>query len=555
MTSSPAISLAFLSTRQERSNFEPRRATGYRRGTTSTLWLNTSGRSAITLASGISSPRKSGVRTSTLQFGAWRRIWRITPTNARRAEVREVVAVDARDHRVPEAHLRDRSRHPGRLERVVPRRLARLDVAEAAAPGAGVAEDHERGGAALPALADVRARRLLADRVEVLGLDQVLQLAVPRAARRRHLEPRRLAGAERLHVRPEDLEDVRVATGVGARPRRHTTKARGSRCAGLATPRRTHVTIFRARSLHVRGPGRETTTERRFSTRPWWSLRPAATARRVRPGSAPRLGLTARAVQQRAAAGRLHRIHHASTRWCPGSCSSARASGWRPCSPAARARSSPTAPRRRCTSSGDLAATKIDVTVPGRSAAQARRHRGPPFDHAHRQGRHGRQQHPVHHRRPHPPRPRRGRHRCASSSAPSTRPRSPRCSISRPSRTSSPATPPAQAPKPSATSSTTHYIGRTPTGSENEEALLAITRAARHPRPGVQRRSSSSTTAARRSARTSSGVSSASSSRPTAASGTRAASGSSPTAARPAADRRRVDDHPHHLEADDPTAA
>ncbi len=80
--SSPPISLALRSTRQERSNLEPRRATVYRRGTTSTLWLNTSGRSAITLASGISSPRKSGVSTSTLQRGAWRRICRITPTNA-----------------------------------------------------------------------------------------------------------------------------------------------------------------------------------------------------------------------------------------------------------------------------------------------------------------------------------------------------------------------------------------------------------------------------------------------------------------------------------------
>ena len=100
------------------------------------------------------------------------------------------------------------ARHPGRLERVVPRRLARLDVAEAAAAGARVAEDHERRRAALPALADVRARRLLADRVEVLGLDQPLELAVLRAAGRRHLEPRRLARAERLHVGPEDVEHV-----------------------------------------------------------------------------------------------------------------------------------------------------------------------------------------------------------------------------------------------------------------------------------------------------------------------------------------------------------
>ena len=61
---------------------EPRRATGYSRGATSTLWLKTSGRSAITFASGISWPWKSGVSSSILQPGAWRRIWRTTPTNA-----------------------------------------------------------------------------------------------------------------------------------------------------------------------------------------------------------------------------------------------------------------------------------------------------------------------------------------------------------------------------------------------------------------------------------------------------------------------------------------
>jgi hypothetical protein len=82
VTWSPPISLAFRRTRVERSKVEPRRATLYSRGTTSTLWLNTSGRSAITLASGISSPRKSGVSTSILQRGACLRICRMTPTKA-----------------------------------------------------------------------------------------------------------------------------------------------------------------------------------------------------------------------------------------------------------------------------------------------------------------------------------------------------------------------------------------------------------------------------------------------------------------------------------------
>src|SRR4051794_12999214 len=74
-----------------------------------------------------------------------------------RAVVGEVVAVDARDDRVAKAHQRHRASDARGLERVVPGRLAGLDVAEAAAARAGVAEDHERRGPPLPALADVRA--------------------------------------------------------------------------------------------------------------------------------------------------------------------------------------------------------------------------------------------------------------------------------------------------------------------------------------------------------------------------------------------------------------
>ena len=224
------------STRQERANSEPRRAIGYSRGTTSTLWLNTSGRSAMTFASGISWPWKSGVSTSIWQSGAWRRTWRITPTNARGALVGQVVAVDRGDDRVAQAHARDRARHARRLERVVPGRLAGLDVAEAAAARAGVAEDHERRRAALPALADVRAGRLLADRVQVLRADQLGQLAVALAARRRHLEPRRLALAQRAHVgaehasaRPCRRGSRASACGAHAAHREHAAAGAGER--------------------------------------------------------------------------------------------------------------------------------------------------------------------------------------------------------------------------------------------------------------------------------------------------------------------------------------
>src|ERR671924_2141593 len=93
-------------------------------------------------------------------------------------------------------------------------RLAGLDVAEPAPARAGVAEHHERGRSALPALADVGAGRLLADRVEPLALDHVPQLAVDRPARRGALEPGQLALAERAHLAHE-LEDL-CAAGVRA---------------------------------------------------------------------------------------------------------------------------------------------------------------------------------------------------------------------------------------------------------------------------------------------------------------------------------------------------
>src|SRR5262249_39692658 len=125
--------------------------------------------------------------------------------------VGQVVAIHARDDRVAQAHAGDAARHARRLERVVPRRLARLDVAEAAAARAGVAEDHERRGATLPALARVRAGPLPADRVQSLGLDPRAQLAVARASGGGDLEPARLALAQRPDLAAEHLQHVHAA--------------------------------------------------------------------------------------------------------------------------------------------------------------------------------------------------------------------------------------------------------------------------------------------------------------------------------------------------------
>ena len=89
-----------------------------------------------------------------------------------RAAVGQVVARDAGDHDVLEAQRADRLGDPARLVVVEPGGPAGLDRAEPARPGAGVAEDHDRGRALVPALPDVRAAGLLADRVERQAAEQ-----------------------------------------------------------------------------------------------------------------------------------------------------------------------------------------------------------------------------------------------------------------------------------------------------------------------------------------------------------------------------------------------
>ena len=107
------------------------------------------------------------------------------------AAVGEVVAVDGRDDDVGEPHLRGGLGEPERLERIGrPVGLAGVHVAVPARPRAGVPEDLEGRRPAAPALADVRAARLLADRVQAPLAHEALDLEVARArARRAHLHP------------------------------------------------------------------------------------------------------------------------------------------------------------------------------------------------------------------------------------------------------------------------------------------------------------------------------------------------------------------------------
>ena len=156
------------------------------------LWLKTSGRAASTVCSASSStPRKSGVSTSTVASGSFA----LERADRRRvvagAAVGDVVAVDRGDDDVLELHLRRGLREPQRLERVGRRLgLAGVDVAVAAGARAGVAEDLERRRAAAPALGDVRAARLLADRVQRQAVHELLDVEVRGVLRRRaHLHP------------------------------------------------------------------------------------------------------------------------------------------------------------------------------------------------------------------------------------------------------------------------------------------------------------------------------------------------------------------------------
>src|SRR5262249_26029537 len=66
-----------------------------------------------------------------------------------------------------------------------------LDGAKAAASRADVPQNHEGGGALIPAFADIRAGRAFAHGVEAEAADQVLQFLVVSAGRRGGAQPLR----------------------------------------------------------------------------------------------------------------------------------------------------------------------------------------------------------------------------------------------------------------------------------------------------------------------------------------------------------------------------
>jgi hypothetical protein len=93
------------------------------------------------------------------------------------AAITQIVAVDAGNDHIFELERGDRFAEFARLVRVGRQRLAVADVAERAAAGADVAEDHEGGGAAPEAFADVGAGGFFADGVQLAFAQHGLDLA------------------------------------------------------------------------------------------------------------------------------------------------------------------------------------------------------------------------------------------------------------------------------------------------------------------------------------------------------------------------------------------
>ena len=79
-------------------------------------------------------------------------------------------------------------------------RAAFLHGAETAAARADVAEDHERGGAPVPAFAHVRAGGALADRMQIQVCDELFQFAIILAHGSGRAKPFRPLGRLRANV-------------------------------------------------------------------------------------------------------------------------------------------------------------------------------------------------------------------------------------------------------------------------------------------------------------------------------------------------------------------
>ena len=216
----------------------------------------------------------------------------------------------------------------------------------------------------------------------------------------------------------------------------------GAPLRGIGTRRRPPVTFSWARSPHARAGSRNA------------SRGNVSRAGPLTPAPAWRFHVTQLALGLRAARSSTRRPRAASTASTErllasprDISSSARASRWPRCSPAARERSSRTVPRPRSSNSATGERPRSRSPCPT-LLPPARRHQGPPFHDPHRRGCHRGQQHPLHDRLTAPSSTSPTSSPKDSSSVPSTRPRSPNGSTSQPSTTNWRETPLAQVPKP-----------------------------------------------------------------------------------------------------------
>ena len=151
----------------------------------------------------------------------------------RHAAIVEVVAGHHREHGVIETEPIDRLGHPLGFVGGGCLRVAGVDQAEAARPGAALAEHHERRGAVGPALAEVRAAGVLAHRDEV---ELAQRLAEPQhvgAELDLRAEPVGLAGFDRQAVGDAGALEARVERGrnrtasPGPSPRENAARSSG----------------------------------------------------------------------------------------------------------------------------------------------------------------------------------------------------------------------------------------------------------------------------------------------------------------------------------------
>ena len=201
------------------------------------------------------------------------------------APVGQVVAGDAGDHGVAQAHRAPppRATRSGSSgdER---QRVAGVDLAEAAGPGAALAVDHERRRAVGPALVDVRAARLLAHRHQAEVVDGRAELAVALADAHRHAHPRGLA-----------LRDVEAVLGrhaglAQAAQQRALARAAHVRC-GACGPRHDVGALGRRPSPNT-ATARATNASTTSSMDDVDALRRAARSRRGRRCRTARCGRT-----------------------------------------------------------------------------------------------------------------------------------------------------------------------------------------------------------------------------------------------------------------------